>query len=186
VSLLEDNQTGGPVHRNPMPTSLGKIAFESSVTFQTEYVGNNILSIAAPMIAEHARRCRKLALHVRPDSGTTVPVPRVACRVEARLAMCSRRAGASLVLADRVLRDAPAQPPELHRKIGDFRSDGFEYLNIDSTPTWKPLIASQYRSRTAQDPRINWETGFAGDLEGPSEKLQQSGLPCKGSFGEDD
>jgi hypothetical protein len=63
VSLLEDNQTGGPVHRNPMPTSLGKIAFESSVTFQTECAGNNILSIAAPMIAEHARRCRKLALH---------------------------------------------------------------------------------------------------------------------------
>lgn len=57
VSLLENNQTGGPVHRNPIPTSLGKIAFE------TEYVGNNILSIAAPMIAEHARRCRKPALH---------------------------------------------------------------------------------------------------------------------------
>jgi len=78
-----------------------------------------------------------------------------------------------------------AQPQD-RSKIGAFRSDGFKDLNIDSTPTWKPLIASQYRSRTEQDPRINWETGFAGDLEGSSEKLQQSGLPRKGSFWEDD
>jgi hypothetical protein len=71
-------------------------------------------------------------------------------------------------------------------KIGTFRSDGFEDLNIDLTPTWKPLIASKYRSRTAQYPRINWKAGFAGDFEGSSEKLQQSGLPRKGSFREDD